>query len=402
MQQNVYNVIWVDDEVERFYEDSKQTLRRKGIKVISMAHNGVEFREQIEILYDRVDAVITDANFCKSENNLFTKKTVSGLRYVDSIISELNSKRSIPFYIYTNKYDLLQDRDDDEFEYFKKNNRIFQKTAGISDLAERIIADVNHINSLEFFLRNKYNNELEAAEKIRENENVIFDTLRYVFSNDADSSSSVYFYNELRKVVERIFVECKRRKIIPPLKSLNAWPKFLQNSDVTYKIIDDEEIMPIALVHGLGFLIELTQDGSHSCDTKLRVDDFIRNSGNINLLRCLLHIAMDICIWYNNYTTSNQNANDNSKKWKAKSVDGCEYEGEIVLVKVDEVDLYVCGEYLLSKDFQSMYQPGDRIAITQSVDNTRKKYSEYRLNGTIIPLTKYVNSIKNAVDLRNR
>lgn len=402
MQQNVYNVIWVDDEVERFYEDSKQTLRRKGIKVISMAHNGVEFREQIEILYDRVDAVITDANFCKSENNLFTEKTVSGLRYVDSIISELNSKRSIPFYIYTNKYDLLQDRDDDEFEYFKKNNRIFQKAAGISDLAERIIADVNHINSLEFFLRNKYNNELEAAEKIRENENVIYDTLKYVFSNDTDSSSSVYFYNELRKVVERIFVECKRRKIIPPLKSLNAWPKFLQNSDVTYKIIGDEEIMPTALVHSLGFLIELTQDGSHSCDTKLRVDDFIRNSGNINLLRCLLHIAMDICMWYDNYTTSNQNAYDNSKRWRAKSVDGYEHEGEIVLVKVDEIDLYVCGEYLLSWEFQHTYQPGDRIAITQSVDNTSKKYSEYRLNGTTIPLTKYVNSIKNAVDLRNR
>lgn len=402
MQQNVYNVIWVDDEVDQLYENSKRILKQNNINVICKAHNGVEFREQIETLYDRVDAVIVDANFCKSGTNVVGDKTISGLRYVESTISELNLKRSIPFYVYTGRYDLLKDKEDDEFDYFKKNDRIFLKDTPLPKLLERIIADVNHINSLEFFLRNKYNNELEAAEKIRENENVIYDTLKYVFSNDTDSSSSVYFYNELRKVVERIFVECKRRKIIPPLKSLNAWPKFLQNSDVTYKIIANEEIMPTALVHSLGFLIELTQDGSHSCDTKLRVDDFIRNSGNINLLRCLLHIAMDICMWYDNYTTSNQNAYDNSKRWRAKSVDGYEHEGEIVLVKVGEIDLYVCGEYLLSREFQRTYQPGDRIAITQSVDNTSKKYSEYRLNGTTIPLTKYVNSIKNAVDLRNR
>ena len=47
MKHGVYNIIWVDDEVDRYYEESKRLLKQSGISVIGMAHTANEFYEII-------------------------------------------------------------------------------------------------------------------------------------------------------------------------------------------------------------------------------------------------------------------------------------------------------------------------------------------------------------------
>ena len=112
-----------------------------------------------------------------------------------------------------------------------------------------------------------------------------------------EGEKTATYFNVLRKIVERIFERSKDRKIIAPIRSLNAWSKFLQNKDENYEIIDSIEIMPKALVNSLKYLLDITQDGSHSTSSCF-VDKYIRDNGGINIFRSALHITMELCLWY--------------------------------------------------------------------------------------------------------
>ena len=76
---NIYNVIWVDDEIDELLSpvEIKRLLRNQGIH-IEPAHNSTEYREIMEHNYDRIDAVITDANMARSSDNPRNERDLSG------------------------------------------------------------------------------------------------------------------------------------------------------------------------------------------------------------------------------------------------------------------------------------------------------------------------------------
>lgn len=372
MKHGVYNIIWVDDEVDRYYEESKRLLKQSGISVIGMAHTANEFYEIIQLQYDKVDAVITDANFsCKGTD--YTDTTLSGLRSIERNIKSLNDKRVIPFYLYTGRENLLEKRDEDEFLYFKETNRIF-KRGNLSKLLEQLKLDVEHINSPEFIIRNKYKDELNAAKRIRDNEEDLFEILKYDFSKEIEPDKTATYFNVLRKIVERIFEQSKRRKIIAPIRSLNAWTKFLQNKDENYEIVESLEIIPIALVNSLKYLLNILQDGSHSTDSCV-VDRYIRENGGINIFRSALHITMELCLWYDKYLQEHHNTQENAKSWRIRDNNEIfKYEGKIFIPEKDEDGVWHCEECLVGiKHWES-----GRIKLKNITDNTnsqtRSKY----------------------------
>ena len=206
METNVYNVIWADDEVDIFYRDEnvQRTFKKAGICIIDIAHTSAELREKLTEWEDKVDAVITDGNYDKRKtSDIEESRTTSGLVDTISLISEFNRKRIIPFFLYTGKGKMLQEKfTDGELEYFEKRDRIIKK-GRIKELLEKIIHDVNEINSPTFRIRNKYAAEFEAASLIDEATENLERGLLYLYEDDAWKNTQDYF-NPARKIVERI------------------------------------------------------------------------------------------------------------------------------------------------------------------------------------------------------
>ena len=353
----VYNVIWVDDEIDTLIDMStNRCLISNGINIIR-AHSAIELRDIMTISYDRIDAVITDANMPKAGDKPKGERDLSGFEDVRSCIERYNQKRDIPFYLYSGRGDYLSERyENDELEYFEKNNRSFSKLKGeLSQLIEQLRKDVEHINSPSFRIRSKYRKELEAAKAIEGNEETLFQALLYDYSEDWGNTQD--YFNPARKVVERIFDGCKRREIIPQLTELNSFSGFLLGKDSVFAVKEGCEIMPKPLVHSLEYFLNITQDGSHGAgDLRLGVDEYVRTSKNINLFRTILYIAMDLCLWYQK--VSEYSCDENRLKWQLK-LDYCfEYAG--VVKKID--GKLVCGECLL-QDKEVEYTEGDEIGI---------------------------------------
>lgn len=355
-QKLVYNVIWVDDEIDSLISDmaTKRCLKLNGIEVIP-AHNALELREKMDVCYDRIDAVITDANMSKREDTPKNDRDLSGFEDVKSCIEKYNLKRDIPFYLYSGRGEFLSERYGNEgLEYFEANNRIFSK-GELDNLLKQLREEVEHINSLSYRIRKKYYKELEAASIIKGNEDFIFEALMYDYSEDW--SNTYDYFNPARKVIERIFDSCKRIGIIPQLAELNSFSNFLQNKDSIFEIKEDCVIMPKPLVHSLEYFLNITQDGSHGAgDLKLEVDTYVRNSKNINLFRAILYIAMDICLWYKD--VCGQSKDYNFAKWQLK--EDCKFEYTGIVKNID--GKLVCGECLLhNKDVE--YAEGDEVGI---------------------------------------
>lgn len=355
-QKLVYNVIWVDDEIDSLISDmaTKRCLKLNGIEIIS-AHNALELREKMDVCYDRIDAVITDANMSKRKDTPNDERDLSGFEDVKSCIEKYNQKRDIPFYLYSGRGEFLSERYGNEgLEYFEANNRIFSK-GELDNLLKQLRKEVEHINSLSFRIRNKYQKELEAASVIEGNEGFIFDALMYDYSENWGNTQD--YFNPARKVIERVFDACKKLGVIPQLAELNSFGNFLQNKDSVFEIKENCEIMPKPLVYSLEYFLGITQDGSHGAgDLKLGVDAYVRNSKNINLFRTILYIVMDICLWYKD--VCGQSRDENLTKWQLK--EDCKFEYTGVIKNID--GKLVCGEYLLhNKDVE--YAEGDEIGI---------------------------------------
>ena len=102
IEQTVFNVIWLDDEIGSLYRKHKGELLEAGITVLGKgAQNVDEFEIQIQKFKNVVDAVVTDANFNIKEMN-----DCDGLIDVSYLIKKYNQERSIPFIVFTGRDNL--------------------------------------------------------------------------------------------------------------------------------------------------------------------------------------------------------------------------------------------------------------------------------------------------------
>ena len=293
MQTNVYNIIWVDDEIDTLINmETKRQLKEHNIEIIGKAHNSEEFRDIMKLCYDRVDAVITDANFNRTKGTPKSERDLSGFEDLRTSIEAFNQKREIPFFLYSGRNSFLDEKyEDEELRYFYENDRRFSK-GELPEMLDKIVQDVNHINSPIFQIRNKYYRELLAASIIDGNKEFLEKALLYDYN---DSWTNIEdFFNPARKVVERIFTKCQKLMIIPPgISELNGVGHFLNHKNNDFKLKDNVEIMPKALTFSLIYFLNITQDGSHSKnEEKLGVDKYIRTTKNANLFRAITYIAM--------------------------------------------------------------------------------------------------------------
>lgn len=369
-EQTVFNIIWLDDEIDSLYRKHKGELLDKGINVLGKgAQNVKEFESQMQKFRYVVDAVVTDANF-----NLKDKNDCDGLIDISYLIKKYNNERSIPFLVFTgrdNLHHIVHEKTIGQFDEIisKLDER------GIETLIDKIKAFVLKVNSKEFRIHNKYSKELEAASLITGNEESLMNALLYEYSEDWKNTKE--YFNPMRNVVESIFSACKRDGIIPDVGELNQISRFLYDDEhETY--VKCQEIMPKPLARGLWYFLNITQDGSHTKDDlQLKVREYVRETQNINLFRSVLYIAMDICLWYAKCQEEMKQP-DYKRKWKRKGTsvnvdktnetkfaqEKYEYEGK---VKKKGTKVYYCGKYLLEYPKKNEYQEGDSIGIKSSI-----------------------------------
>ena len=357
---NVYNIIWADDEIDSFRMDkiTMSIMKSQNVQLLDYAHNSTELREKLNEWEDIVDAVVTDGNFDK-KRIVDINQSTSGLSDVLSFINEFNRKRFIPFFLYTGKGDMLKDKfTDGELDYFEKRNRIFEKGYFV-ELLQRIKSDVDHINSPQFQLRNKYTREFEAAKLIEEATDNLEKGLLYLYEDSSWKDTQDYF-NPARKIVERIIDSCISMNLLPPHISLNTASRILGGNTNDFSLTTP--LMEKPLAESLRYFLSITQDGSHDmCDLQLGVDQYVRRTENVNLYLSILHIAMDLLLWHKEMKDI---YNSNSKRlWTANFV----FMGN-VSVHSKWNNVYYTDKYQLENK-SGFLKVGDLVGIRKSGPN---------------------------------
>lgn len=359
MAANVYNVIWADDQIDSFRRDNNvlDIMKLQNVNLLDFAHTSSELKEKLTEWEDMVDAVITDGNFDKKKTVDIVRST-SGISDVLSFISDFNRKKTIPFFLYTGKRDLLKEKfTDGELDYFTKRDRVFEK-GSLSKMLVRIKEEVDRINTPQFRIRNKYTREFEAAKLIEGAPENLERGLLYLYEEDSWKDVQDYF-NPARKIVERIVDRCIEMELLPPHISLNTAQKILQGTISDYSL--SVPLMEKPLAESLRFFLSITQDGSHDAnDLQLGVDQYVRQTQNVNLYLSILHIAMDLLLWHERMHKRFEN--NTNRIWNCTFV----YQGKVCLHPTGK--LLYSGIYQLENKNGNL-KDGDTIGVRSSVPN---------------------------------
>lgn len=342
MSANVYNVIWADDECATLEKDGtiRKLFDEKNIEVLKYVPTSEALKDAIECYKDKIDAVIVDGNFPKGDVEYVESDDISGLIHTISFIELYNSKRDIPFFLYTAKKGFLDNKcKNGELDYFIKLDRYIQK-GNVRDLVEKIIEDVDHIHSVEFMVKKKYQYLIDIASKINVQCGENLHQLLLDEARDKNFNRSIDLFNQLRGFLERIMEECRSNYIIPQtIKTLNNFKNFytyisyrdsrtselvrkwkgVTLNGIQYKPKDD--IMPIPLGYSVEKLVDILQDGSHkSVGLNLNVSEYTINAKSPFLFRACLYLVMDILRWYNEIIEKLQNQDLNPPLYESNPI----------------------------------------------------------------------------------
>ncbi len=314
MSANVYNVIWADDECDTLSKDSaiRKLFDDYNIEVLKYVPTSEALKDALENYKDKVDAIIVDGNFSKTSVPYVAPDDISGLIHTVSFIELFNIKRDVPFFLYTARKIMLQEKClNGEIDYFLDTERLIQK-GDVEKLVEKIIKDVDHIHSIEFMVKKKYLSLINIAKEVDDQcaENLhqfLLDEAR-----DRSFDKSVDLFGKLRDILEVVLDLCKANQIVPDaVKTLNEfkyfwtidfksrnWRGWDNKKGMVYSPKDG--IMPKAIACSLGTLIDILQDGSHKKqDLNLHVSEYVTEAKSPFMFRACLYMVMDVLRWYN-------------------------------------------------------------------------------------------------------
>ena len=170
---------------------------------------------------------------------------------------------------------------------------------------------VEEQNSASFIIRNRYQQELNAASLLSDSgtDEFLFNFLIHEYENSLEEIQEPFV--SVRRTIENIFGECEKWNIIPPISNNTngVVGYFLHNK---YRVIDTttgkynylyemlgDDIMPKPLAYSLKFIVDITQDAAHSKkEMKLNVYEYFENTKDVFMLRSVVYILIDIIRWF--------------------------------------------------------------------------------------------------------
>lgn len=302
MSKNVYNIVWADDEIDDLLDnDTIEDLEDLGFKVLCCAHDGQELESFIDKKSALIDAVIVDANFNESAAKIESERDTSGLDYARGLFIH-KLKRSIPFFLFTNRTDeLLRDiyKNNTKFlDDFPRHKRWFNKSGEgeFKQMLEEIKRTVEDTQSPSFVVRTQYADELKIAELFPDAERILMEGL--LLGHDAVENIQDLF-NPIRGIVEQLVTKLQQLGYLPCV-SLNCIPRlFLNEGKFEEGYALKKSFMHKTLAQSFAYFLSITQDGSHKKeDVRLKVFDYSLSRQNTNLYKSVLFIAMDLLLWF--------------------------------------------------------------------------------------------------------
>ena len=313
MNAKVYNIIWADDDIVSLEKDeSTRTLfYNNGIKLLEGVTTSERLRQALDTYKDKVDAVIIDANFSRDDVEYLQDDDISGLIHSATLVELYNIKREIPFFLYTARKGKLSNLcTNQELLYFEKNERIFLK-GDIKPLIYRIMEDVLRIQSIEWWVQQRYGKLLDKVKEIDEKAAVNLEDFLRMEARDINFDKAKDMFNSLRKIIENIEDRCHNELIIPEaVSSLNAFAYFWSKDGYKQKEVNGRtvktiwkpksaDLMPKLLSESLTEVIKILQDGSHATEKlELHVTEYVQEKKTPFVFRYCLHYVLEILMWF--------------------------------------------------------------------------------------------------------
>jgi hypothetical protein len=305
-----YRVLWIDDEKDTqaapvAAEASDHDIYLIGFKSLE---DGIK---ELEKNYSSYDGVLLDAMFFNNSHDLEGTEDISSSIRAKERIKQLPKKFEI-FVLSGQSKALNNDVYQKEFQnVYKKGTEevpeLFEDLKRSADKQEETQARHNHKEVFDV-CTDQYLGR-EAGDKI----------LRILLENDPQSAGS--YLNDIRKVLESLFEMLARHQLIPhelvyPQVNFEKCRFFLKGKHYKkesnngefvkkYNIVqgfrhDDETHITNHVSTSLGFIIHITQEGSHDSD----VDKHLSNSKNFYLINGVLYTLFDVLVWFKEYVDS--------------------------------------------------------------------------------------------------
>lgn len=306
MSTNVYNIIWADDEIDMLIDEREiESLKEKGFNLLGVARNGIELKLLMKE-NNNIDAVIVDANFNETDTRIISERDTSGLTYARSLYQQYEKK--MPFFLYSGRSEELL-KEIYQFNQaflsdFPRHERWFSKNhrEEYDEMLNKIKAVVDEVNSPRFILRNRYAFELKAASLFNADDSIL-DFFVHDYTNTLDEIVEPFVM--IRRITERLFDQCAKLKLIPPINdNINGTSKYFKFAEykkdkvVQYRMLGSP-LMPKPMAVALDYMVDITQDASHSKDgLKYKVDEYYKQTNDVMLLRSVAYILIDVIKWF--------------------------------------------------------------------------------------------------------
>ena len=306
MSTNVYNIIWADDEIDTLIDERViEDLKKKEFNLIGVARNGIELELRMKE-NNNIDAVIVDANFNETDTRIVSERDTSGLTYARSLYHRYEKK--LPFFLYSGRSEELL-KEIYQFNQaflsdFPRHERWFSKNhrEEYDEMLNKIKVVVDEVKSPRFILRNRYTFELNAA-SLFDAEDAILDFLVRDYTNTLGEIVEPFVM--IRRITECLFDQCAKLKLIPPINdNINGTSKYFKFGEykkdkvVQYRMLGTP-LMPKPMAVALDYMVDITQDASHSKEgLKYKVDEYYKQTKDVMLLRSVAYILIDVIKWF--------------------------------------------------------------------------------------------------------
>lgn len=326
-----YNVLWIDDAI-----DSDPGLRifikqAEGEGIILFPYKSYEEAfEKFESKIFIYDAILLDASFFRSKNQVSGTDDLKGLAAAKEKITELRAKKYIPYFILSGQTRLEKD---DTFsqtygEYYRKHYQqdVIKLFKDIKEAADKQpLTQIRHKHQKVFDVCTEFIGE-DASKSLMD----ILLSMENPYGNFDDKN----YFNALRQIVELFFRASYRLGILHSdcinengeLNVANS-KSFMsgknsktKKGDETIHIKSPKNYFPAILASNLESILIIANAGSHPSGKEKKIEkptlsEYKEQIKSNYLLYSTTFQVMDLLLWFKNYADKNRNVEKNKSEW---------------------------------------------------------------------------------------
>ncbi len=380
------NVIWIDDKSREKTGFASIFIsrceKRHGIYIspFELAVDGISYLEQN---IDQFQAVILDAKGWHDKKDATT--TTYGMHEAIKRLERLAYKKYVPYYVLTAQGDLVGD---EEFAYSVGKDKVYYKYSSddVERLLKQIEDDAKHNSRLQ--TRVYYHEVLDYLESTNKNTSeILLDILEALhYPKDNSKFNPLLYYNQLRQIIENLFSEANKYKIIPDecfqnnKVNIDQCYRFLVGNDCEILELrygnSGESITPKHIADMLSMILYLGNIKSHYTKLtdrdKVKLDSYLKDEVGKShyLIYSLTFQVCEIIIWMKDYIKEHQDIKSNLQKCKKLN-----YPKGIVEPIDGITDFYQIGDiYCIESGIvEKMGLVGKTIKVIKYIPNPNKE-----------------------------